>query len=45
MEGDVDRQHPLYGIGGVDDAAYQEMRANRHYRVMTAEGEGPPGAD
>lgn len=45
MEGDVDAQQPLEGMGGVDDAAYREMRANRHFRVITAEGEGPAGTD
>jgi len=45
MEGDVDEQQPIEGMGGVDDAAYREMRANRHYRVISAEGEGPAGTD
>jgi len=45
MEGDVDKQQPVEGIGGVDDAAYREMQANRHYRVISAEGEGPAGTE
>jgi hypothetical protein len=40
--GDVDDQHPKYGIGGVDDLAYRAMRANRQYRVVSDGSAGPP---
>jgi hypothetical protein len=39
--GDVDNQHPEYGIGGVDDDAYRAMWANRHYRVVSDGSAGP----
>jgi len=35
VQGDVDKQQPLYGIGGIDDAGYRAMLENRHYRVVT----------
>jgi hypothetical protein len=40
-EGDEDRNHPAYGIGGVDDEAYRAMLANRQFRVATAQDAGP----
>jgi len=43
--GDVDDQHPKYGIGGVDDTAYRAMWANRHYRVVSDGSAGPPPTD
>jgi len=43
--GDVDDQHPKYGIGGVDDTAYRTMWANRHYRVVSDGSAGPPPTD
>jgi hypothetical protein len=43
--GDVDDEHPPYGIGGVDDTAYRVMRANRHYRVITGGPIGPAATD
>jgi hypothetical protein len=39
--GDVDDQHPKYGIGGVDDAAYRALWANRQYRVVSDGSAGP----
>ena len=43
--GDVDKQHPRYGIGGVDDTAYRAMRLNRQYRVVSDASLGPPPTD
>jgi hypothetical protein len=43
--GDVDDQHPQYGIGGVDDTAYRAMWANRQYRVVSDGSAGPPPTD
>lgn len=45
MPGDPDEQYPLTEIGGVDAEAERQMRANRHYRVVTAESEGPHPTD
>jgi hypothetical protein len=41
VEGDVDNEHPGYGIGGIDDAAYRVLWRNRHYRAVTDELAGP----
>jgi len=43
--GDVDDQHPKYGIGGVDDLAYRAMWANRQYRVVSDGSAGPAPTD
>lgn len=44
-QGDVDDEQPLYGIGGLDDDAYRAIWASRHFRVVTAESQGPPPTD
>jgi hypothetical protein len=44
VRGDVDDEHPPYGIGGVDDEAYRAMEENRQFRVVTDETAGPDPA-
>ena len=34
-------EQPKYGIGGIDDAAYRAMSANRHYRAVSDASAGP----
>jgi len=44
-DGDVDELHPAHGIHGMNDIAYETLRANRQYRVASDQTGAPKSVD